>query len=104
MNAENVSEKFKPQSGDLIALTKKLPRSFHDLNPLLLAYVPVDNHPKIPVILSRMVSDEEKASLGFGVFLMNSTTNIRIWNALHHEASKFDLIKSVLQPSTTVCI
>ncbi|CAA7045961.1 unnamed protein product [Microthlaspi erraticum] len=101
VDAENVSAKFKPQSGDLIALTKELPRSFHDLKPLLLAYVPVDDHPKIPVILSKMISDEEKKSLGFGVFLMNATTNVRIWNALHREASKYDLIQSVLQPSTT---
>ncbi|KAL1197102.1 putative helicase MAGATAMA 3 [Cardamine amara subsp. amara] len=112
MDEENDAKLYQPHCGDLIALTKTRPRSFHDLNPLLLAYVSVDGHPKISeekrkinpnisVFLSRLISNEEKTSLGFGVLLMNSTTNSRIWNALHHEAPNFDLIKSVLQPSTT---
>ncbi|CAH8277234.1 unnamed protein product [Arabidopsis lyrata] len=110
MDGEN-DAKYQPHCGDLIALTKTKPRSFRDLNPLLLAYVSVDNHPKIwdekrerhpniSVILSRLMSHDEKVSLGFGVFLMNSTTNNRIWNALHHEAPNFDFIQSILQPNT----
>ncbi|CAN6830520.1 unnamed protein product, partial [Brassica oleracea] len=36
----------------------------------------------------------------FGVFLMNTTTNIRIWNALHNEDPSSTLIQSVLQENS----
>jgi len=44
----------------------------------------------------------KETSLQFGVFLMNLTTNTRIWNALHNEAANSTLIKSVLQENTLV--
>ncbi|CAE6201147.1 unnamed protein product [Arabidopsis arenosa] len=100
-DALSISEKYQPQCGDLIALAKERPRRIDDLNPLLLASInSVDTYPNISVILSRLISHDEKKSLGFCVSLMNSTTNNRIWNALHHEAPNFDLIQSVLQPNT----
>ncbi|CAL9224681.1 unnamed protein product, partial [Arabidopsis halleri] len=100
-DALSISEKYQPQCGDLIALKKERPRRIDDLNPLLLASInSVDTYPNISVILSRLISHDEKVSLGFGVFLMNSTTNNRIWNSLHHEALNFDFIQSVLQPNT----
>ncbi|KAG7604052.1 P-loop containing nucleoside triphosphate hydrolase [Arabidopsis thaliana x Arabidopsis arenosa] len=42
----------------------------------------------------------KETSLQFGVFLMNLTTNTRIWNALHNEAANSTLMKSVLQENT----
>ncbi|VVB02740.1 unnamed protein product [Arabis nemorensis] len=84
MDAEDISDKYKPECGDLIALslTKELPIRIDDLNPLLLAYV------------FRIYS------LCFGGFLMNLNTNTRIWNALHNEDANLTLIQSVLQPNT----
>ncbi|XP_010435547.1 PREDICTED: helicase sen1 [Camelina sativa] len=99
-DAVSNSGKYQPKCGDLIALTKERPRRIDDLNPLLLASISVDNYPNISVILSRLISPDEKSSLGFGVSLMNPTTNNRIWNALHHEAPNFDIIQSVLQPTS----
>jgi len=75
-DALSIREKYQPKCGDLIALTKERPRGVDDLNPLLLGSISVDTYPNISVILSRLIFHDEKKSLGFGVLLMNSTTNI----------------------------
>ncbi|XP_010435549.2 PREDICTED: helicase sen1-like [Camelina sativa] len=105
-NALSIGAKYQPKGGDLIALTKERPRRIDELNPLLLAYVSYDGDLLITVHSSRSISDLEmnrmfrETSLHFGVFLMNLTTNTRIWNALHNEAANLTLVKSVLQEST----
>ncbi|CAL9224678.1 unnamed protein product [Arabidopsis halleri] len=105
-NALSIGAKYQPKCGDLIALTKERPRRIDDLNPLLLAYVSSDDDLIISVHSSRSISFLEmnhkfkETSLQFGVFLMNLTTNTRIWNALHNEAANSNLIKSVLQENT----
>ncbi|XP_023635429.1 ATP-dependent helicase NAM7 isoform X1 [Capsella rubella] len=106
-NALSFGAKYQPKGGDLIALTRERPRRIDDLNPLLLAYVSSDSDLTIYVHPSRSISDLEinqtnEASLQFGVFLMNMTTNTRIWNALHNEAANSALVKSVLQETTLV--
>ncbi|KAL1197109.1 Regulator of nonsense transcripts 1 [Cardamine amara subsp. amara] len=100
-DAKNISEKYKPKCGDLIALTKERPRRIDDLNPLLLGYVfSVTGDLKISVHLYRSISPDEKYSFRFGVVLMNLITNTRIWNALHNESANSTLIQSVLQENT----
>ncbi|VYS68463.1 unnamed protein product [Arabidopsis thaliana] len=108
-NALSIGAKYQPKCGDLIALTKERPRRIDDLNPLLLAYVSSDGDFIITIHSSRSMSYLEmdhqfkETSLQFGVFLMNLTTNTRIWNALHNEAANSTLIKSVLQ-ATEQCV
>lgn len=107
MDAEDNNAKYKPECGDLIALslTEELPIRIDDLNPLLLAYVfRVYGDLKIYVHLSRPISPDEKYSFCFGVFLMNLTTNTRIWNALHNEDTNLTLIQSVLQANNLVSV
>ncbi|KAG7543570.1 P-loop containing nucleoside triphosphate hydrolase [Arabidopsis thaliana x Arabidopsis arenosa] len=105
-NALSIGANYQPKCGDLIALTKERPRRIDDLNPLLLAYVSSDYDLIISVHSSRSISYHElnhqlkETSLQFGVFLMNLTTNTRIWNALHNEAANSTLIKSVLHENT----
>lgn len=107
-DAEDISaNKYKPECGDLVALSllKETPRRIDDLNPLLLAYVfSVYGDHKISVHLSSSISHDEKHSFGSGVFLMNLTTNTRIWNALHNGAANSTLIKRVLQANSLVSI
>ncbi|KAF3577855.1 hypothetical protein DY000_02033366 [Brassica cretica] len=97
-NEDNLSAKYQPKCGDLIALTKTRPRRIDDLDPLLLAYVfKMDGDLIISVHVSRSLSPGEKHSIRFGVSLTTLTTNTRIWNALHNEAANSTLIQSVLQ-------
>ncbi|KAF8086724.1 hypothetical protein N665_0614s0008 [Sinapis alba] len=108
----SVSAKYQPKCGDVIALTKEKPRRIDDLNPLLLAYVfSSDGELTISVRSSRAIPNLHEYPIRpyqqnghlicFGVFLMNSTTNIRIWNALHNEDHNSTLIQSVLQENSS---
>ncbi|OMO88691.1 hypothetical protein CCACVL1_08258 [Corchorus capsularis] len=100
---------YQPQVGDLVALTDVRPKCISDLNrpnmPYLLAYVQwvdIDNPCQVlilsskPIVIEEEMQGKEKlleqscASLEaqhkpslFIVFLINMTTNIRIWKALH---------------------
>ncbi|EOA23009.1 hypothetical protein CARUB_v10003755mg, partial [Capsella rubella] len=94
------STEYKPKRGDLIALTKaKRPRRVDDLNPLIIAYVfsVEDDELHFTVHSSKTISIDERYSFRSGVFLMNLTTNTRIWKALHNRDANLSLIKSVLQ-------
>ncbi|CAN8232745.1 unnamed protein product [Cochlearia groenlandica] len=100
MAVEN-SAKYQPKCGDLIALARERPRRIDDLNPLLLAYVfKADGELRISVLSSTSMPYLAAHSIRFGVFLMTLTTNTRIWNALHNDASTSSLIQSVLQGNT----
>ncbi|XP_010468205.1 PREDICTED: uncharacterized ATP-dependent helicase C29A10.10c-like [Camelina sativa] len=75
--------------------------SVDDLNPLVLAYVfSVENEQHFTVHSSKTISIDERFSFRSGVFLMNLTTNTRIWKALHNGEANLSLIKSVLQANT----
>ncbi|CAH8382681.1 unnamed protein product [Eruca vesicaria subsp. sativa] len=101
--AEGNRTKYEPKCGDLIALTNTTgPRRVYDLNPLVLAYVfSVKDELRISVHLSTSISINEWFSFRSCVYLMNLTTNTRIWNALHgYGCGNFSLIRSVLQSNT----
>ncbi|CAH8273129.1 unnamed protein product [Arabidopsis lyrata] len=93
---------YEPKHGDLIALTKAArPTRVDDLNPLILGYVfSVEDELHFSVHSSKTISIDEQFSFRSGVFLMNLTTNTRIWKALHNGDGNLGLIKSVLQANT----
>lgn len=110
-NAEGNRTKYEPKCGDLLALTNTAgPRRVYDLNPLVLAYS-VENELGsfskekdelgFSVLLSTSISIDEGFSFRSCVYLMNLTTNTRIWNALHG-CGNLSLIDSVLPANTAV--
>ncbi|XP_021823824.1 probable helicase senataxin isoform X2 [Prunus avium] len=117
---------YEPQVGDLIALTNVKPKCIDDLNRpqrfYLIAYVdgvtdlekfPDDFEFKIlsskPIGFGEQDTQQSKRETLFAVYLMNMTTNIRVWNALNSEGGNTNVIEKVLQPnsddgsSCTVC-
>lgn len=99
------STNYEPKLGDLIALTnaERPRRGVDDLNPLILAYVfSVEDELHFSVHSSTSISIDEQIPFRSGVFLMNLTTNTRIWKALHNGDANLSLIKSVLQADTMV--
>ncbi|KAL0773308.1 hypothetical protein Bca101_038459 [Brassica carinata] len=110
-NTGTINATYQPKCGDVIALTKERPRQIDDLNPLHLAYVFFsDGDLTVFVRSARAIPSlheypilpykQNGHLIRFGVFLMNSTTNIRIWNALHNEDPNSTLIQSVLQENS----
>ncbi|CAL2244485.1 unnamed protein product [Prunus armeniaca] len=117
---------YEPQVGDLIALTNVKPKCIDDLNRpqrfYLIAYVdrvtdleefPDDFEFKIrsskPIGFGEQDTQQSKRETLFAVYLMNMTTNIRVWTALDSEGGNTNVIEKVLQPnsddgsSCTVC-
>ncbi|CAL9232955.1 unnamed protein product [Arabidopsis halleri] len=89
---------YEPKHGDLIALTKAARPTRVDV---ILGYVfSVEDELHFSVHSSRTISIDEQFSFRSGVFLMNLTTNTRIWKALHNRDANLSLIKSVLQANT----
>ncbi|KAK9043680.1 hypothetical protein V6N11_072014 [Hibiscus sabdariffa] len=85
---------YRPQGGDLAALTDVRPTCISDLNrptmPFVLAYVQAMEDDKIsirsskPIMIEQTMQSSQKKHMDlFFVFLTNVTTNIRIWKALH---------------------
>lgn len=112
---------YEPQVGDLIALTNVKPKCIDDLNRpqrfYLIAYVyrvtdleefPDDFQFKIlsskPIGFGEQDKQQSKSETLFAVYLMNMTTNIRVWNALNSEEGNTNVIEKVLQPNSDVCI
>ncbi|CAN7075496.1 unnamed protein product [Brassica oleracea var. botrytis] len=98
-NAEGNRTKYEPKCGS---------RRVYDLNPLVLAYVfsvedelgfSVEDELGFSVYLSTSISIDEGFSFSSFVYLMNLTTNTRIWKALHG-CGNLSLINSVLQANT----
>ncbi|XP_056844393.1 uncharacterized ATP-dependent helicase C29A10.10c-like isoform X2 [Raphanus sativus] len=110
-NAEGNRTKYEPKCGDLLALTNTAgPRRVYDLNPLVLAYVfsvedelgscsKEKDELGFSVLLSTSISIDDGFSFRSCLYLMNLTTNTRIWNALHG-CGNLSLIESVLQANT----
>ncbi|XP_059284239.1 probable helicase MAGATAMA 3 isoform X1 [Lycium ferocissimum] len=110
--AKNES-KYKPEVGDLIALTDVRPRRIEDLNRPKRSYLIAivqgmknEDSDRIPILSSQLIPfqkpDRAKGEHGdklFIVYLSNLTTNIRIWNALHSdlENANLEIIKTVLK-------
>lgn len=109
--------KYEPEVGDIFAFTDVRPRSIHDLTSLKrhyhIAYVrrPKDGFTEeIPILLSKYMEMNGESDLSnkkqklYAVYLMNMTTNIRIWRALNSQLEGADMnnIKKVLQVDSRV--
>ncbi|KAF4404609.1 hypothetical protein G4B88_005995 [Cannabis sativa] len=102
--------------GDLIAITNVRPKCINDLDrprrPYLIAFVQhrwlrdessclvLSISSSKPILIEENMGKNRKRETLFAVKLMNMTTNIRIWNALHSdpETGNMNLIKQVLHP------
>ncbi|KAK9950677.1 hypothetical protein M0R45_006153 [Rubus argutus] len=108
---------YEPQVGDIIALTNVRPKCIDDLNRpprfYLIAYVDgasdIDEFPddlQFKILSSKPINYGEpdmkksKREPLFAVYLMNLTTNIRVWKALNSEEGNTDIINNVLQPKS----
>ncbi|XP_009341860.2 uncharacterized protein LOC103933883 [Pyrus x bretschneideri] len=108
---------YEPQVGDLIALTDVKPKCVDDLNRsprhYVIAYVSkVPNPDEFPdahefQILSSKPIDygeqdvqKSKRQKHFAVYLINMTTNLRVWGALNSKEGNTEIIQKVLQPSS----
>ncbi|RHN56813.1 putative P-loop containing nucleoside triphosphate hydrolase [Medicago truncatula] len=105
---------YEPASGDLIAITYIKPKSLNDLNtlnsPYHIAYVNGAKNRfsgRITVLSSKcMKMDVESVSMKnntqkmYAVYIMNMTTNVRIWKALDSKSKgdHLNIIEKVLQP------
>ncbi|CAK8538106.1 unnamed protein product [Lathyrus sativus] len=107
---ENVGN-YEPGSGDLIAITHIKPKSLNDLNtlksPYHIAYVKWggnESSDKISVMSSKCTNEfdfrKNKTQKMYAVYLMNMTTNVRIWKALSSQSKgdHLNIIQKVLQP------
>ncbi|XVF41433.1 hypothetical protein PTKIN_Ptkin01aG0279700 [Pterospermum kingtungense] len=105
------SQTYEPQAGDLVALTDVRPKCISDLQrpkmSYLLAYVQsVDSDDpdqllilsSKPILIEQEIQRREKHTL-FLVYLMNMTTNLRIWNALHPDPNggNLKMINKIIQ-------
>ncbi|XVE90671.1 hypothetical protein DITRI_Ditri20bG0095800 [Diplodiscus trichospermus] len=116
--------KYEPRTGDLVAITDVRPKCLGNLNrpkmSSLLAYVQAldeDNPDKLSILSSKPIMTEremqrEEKRFGqssqnmsqqkhtiFFVFLINMTTNVRIWKALHPDPDEVNLkmINKIIQ-------
>ncbi|GAB4837643.1 hypothetical protein Ancab_002493 [Ancistrocladus abbreviatus] len=107
---------YNPEAGDVIAVTDITPKCVEDLNrpylrrPYLIAVVqaPKDgDSEKIPIRSLKRIEWEQEVkgqSRHFGVYLMNMTTNTRIWKALHPDpaGANMDVIDKVIEVDSHV--
>ncbi|MED6147955.1 hypothetical protein PIB30_048705 [Stylosanthes scabra] len=103
--------KYEPESGDIVAFTDVRPRGIHDLiRPKMqyhIAYICGSKDEftdEIEVLSSKFLDMDSgftrniyKTQKLYVVYLLNMTTNIRIWEALA-PGSNMNIIKKVLQP------
>jgi len=116
---------YEPQVGDLIALTDVKPKCIDDLNRSPRHYVAAyvskapdpdefpDAHRSIwnfqilsskPIDYGEQDGQKSKRQKHFAVYLMNMTTNLRVWCALNPKEGNKNIIQKVLQPHSYVCI
>ena len=111
---ENNNGAYEPMVGDLIVLTDVRPKNIKDLDrpnrPFLVAFVLRVKDNILTILASKPILVEEhenkKMKTLYAVFLINMTTNIRIWRALNFEldGENIDIIGKVLQPNSAVRI
>lgn len=113
-DTENKGGHYELQSGDLIALTKVRPQSIEDLirppdNLFLFAFVATSNkdEPWIKILSSKEFEPQLRSKTNercFATFLMNMTTNLRIWRALNPDpkTTSMSFIQKVLHYDSTV--
>ncbi|KAL4593865.1 hypothetical protein ACB092_05G294900 [Castanea dentata] len=102
---------YEPMVGDLIVLTDVRPKYIEDLDrpnrPFVVALVQrvIDDN-ILTILASKPILAEEqenkKKKTLYAVFMINMTTNIRIWRALNFEleGENIDIIAKVLQPNS----
>ncbi|KAM2017071.1 hypothetical protein EV2_048385 [Malus domestica] len=108
---------YEPQVGDLIALTDVKPKCIDDLNRFPRHYVAAyvnkvpdpeefpDAHEftilsSKPIDYGEQDGQKSKRQKHFAVYLMNMTTNLRVWCALKSKEGNTNIIEKVLQPSS----
>ncbi|KAM3702041.1 hypothetical protein ACJW30_05G222400 [Castanea mollissima] len=104
---------YEPMAGDIIALTNVRSKYVKDLDrpnrPFLLAFiyrVNLKDDRFLSILASKPILAEEQESKKretlYAICLINLTTNIRIWRALHSqlEGKNLDIIGKVLQPNS----
>jgi len=112
--------KYEPEAGDVIAFTNRRPRSIYDLKMTKeychMAYVvksPDIFSGEIPIRISKFTANDIENYVGssksqklYAVYLLNMTTNVRIWRALTSklEGADTNILKKVLKVDTTVRI
>ena len=125
-NTRNDAEVYEPETGDLIAFTDVMrPKRISDLNRPKISYVIAllvwkpkrDFDEPSPEIDTRIVvsskplefelnmqENKERRQRLYGVFLINMTTNKRIWTSLNMDEDKGNksIIQKVLQPDSSV--
>ncbi|KAL0449663.1 UNVERIFIED_CONTAM: Helicase sen1 [Sesamum latifolium] len=102
--------RYEPEFGDLIALTNVRPRCIDDLNGPKRSYVVAlvqgtTDYFRMRILSSKPIifkkadnKEKETRERLFAVYLMNVTTNRRIWNALHiGGGGNKNIINSVLR-------
>ncbi|KAM6589846.1 hypothetical protein CsatA_012451 [Cannabis sativa] len=78
---KNHPKAYKPENGDLIAITSVKPRSVNDLHRhFVIASVQGVKDDVVTLLSSKPILFEN--SILFAVYLINMNTNIRIWQAL----------------------
>ncbi|CAK7338866.1 unnamed protein product [Dovyalis caffra] len=127
-NNGNERRIYKPEVGDLLALTDVRPKDTYDLERpginFLLAYVhrlrkrldegedDDEDHAILSILTSKPIEfgleDGQRMRKNSGanvfvVYLTNMTTNIRIWRSLHFEleGGNMNIIQNVLQTNST---
>ncbi|XP_021859103.1 uncharacterized ATP-dependent helicase C29A10.10c isoform X2 [Spinacia oleracea] len=110
---DNQDVHYEPESGDLFAITNRRPRNVGDLlkpdNSFHFAFVTRSNEvEKTFEILSSEKIDRKSLTKSNGrlyvTYLMNITTNLRIWKALNTDpqSKRLGLIQKVLQHNSSV--
>ncbi|CAI9110339.1 OLC1v1010345C1 [Oldenlandia corymbosa var. corymbosa] len=116
---------YEPEYGDLIALTDARPKCIDDLNrykrPYTLAVIQglkEQDKTNVPILSSKPIEfekEDDKDKRGdklFAVYLVNLTTNLRIWKALNPdpEVANMKILRTVLKveprvdvPACTLC-
>jgi senataxin len=109
--------KYEPEVGDLIVLTDIKPKTIEDLNKprryYHIAYVcgSKESTNEISIFSSKYIDMEINSRNNstpklYAIYLLNLTTNIRVWKALNIEleGANMNMIKKVLQASSNVRI
>jgi senataxin len=120
-NSDEDGDIFEPEPGQLIALTDRRPTCIDDLSTPGNSYSIASINrvrkkedaedvyeAKIltskPIELKQYLQKGDTYIYGFGVYLCNMTTFIRIWNALNSDPDgpHIHIIKQLLQPDSGV--
>ncbi|CAK8566184.1 unnamed protein product [Lathyrus sativus] len=107
---------YEPEVGDLIAMTDFKPKTVEDLNRprryyhIAYVYGSKESTGKISVLSSKCIDMEinsnylrsNNAPKLYAIYLLNLTTNIRVWKALNSEleGANMNMIKKVLQANS----